>query len=252
MLENKEFESNNFPQSEDVLNQENAPKKQGDFPLWKRAVLLAIGSIGLELIAIIVTFVALGIPKSDRSGAVNLITYSILVVALVGLIASDVTKFIPRFKKWQPYVFGIAFGVGIIITDNAYLNFIDLLYTSSVSVNETNIRSVIDIFPVASVFIFGLVGPLCEELTYRVGLFGLPRKFNRILAYAVSALVFGFLHFTFTATDIVKEFLLLPSYIGSGVALAAAYDLFDLPCSWTAHSINNLWAIITHIIITRM
>lgn len=253
MLENDVNISNSEEQSEPVLNSHYAPKKEDKFPLWKRAVLLGIGSFGLELIAIIVTFLTIGIPKSDRSGAINLITYSIVFVTLISVIFTDIPKrFLPAFKKWQPYVIGIGIGASIIIFDIVYITFVNLFYTAETSANESVIRNVIDVYPIASVFLFGIIGPLCEELTYRVGLFGLLKRVNRALAYVVTGLVFGFLHFSFTSSDIINELIFLPSYIVPGVALAVAYDLFDLPCAWTAHCVNNLWAIIGHIILSRM
>ena len=251
MLENEENISNNESHSEVVLNQDNAPKKEPIFPLWKRGVLLAIGSLGLEALAIIVTFLCIGIPKSDRAGAVNLITYSLLAVALVGFLSVDIKKFLPAFKNWKAYLVGFGLGAGIIVFDIFYINFVNLFYTATTSGNEDNVRSVIDLYPIASVFIFGLVGPLCEELTYRVGLFGLLKRVNRVLAYIATGLIFGLLHFDWTG-DLINELIFLPSYIVPGVVLSLAYDLFDLPCSWTAHAVNNLYAVIGHIIVSRI
>ena len=67
MLKNDLKNPNSDTQSMEVLNQENAPKKSEEFALWKRGVLLAIGLVGLEVTAIIVTFLCIGIPASDRS-----------------------------------------------------------------------------------------------------------------------------------------------------------------------------------------
>ena len=171
---------------------------------------------------------------------------------MLGFLNVDIKKFLPAFKKWKPYVFGLLFGVGVIVFDIVYINFVNLFYTAEVSGNETGVRNVIDLYPVATIFIFGLIGPLCEELTYRVGLFGLLRRVNRVLAYVVTGLVFGLLHFDWMAKDLINELIFLPTYIVPGVILSVAYDLFDLPCSWTAHAVNNLYAVIGHIIVSRM
>ena len=248
MLSNEENIPNNDTQSEEVLNHENAPKKDTQFALWKRGVLIAIGTMGLFAASLFATFFCLGVPSFEREGAISLVTYVLLAGGLVGFISVDIPKFLPAFKKWQPYVVGLGLGIGMILFDMAYLNLIDLFYTTSVGGNETSVRSVIDLYPAACMFIFGILGPLCEELTYRVGLFGLLKKVSRVLAYIVASLVFGFMHFDWTSSDLVNELVILPTYVVSGAILALAYDLYDLPCSWMAHSVNNVWAVFMNIL----
>ena len=252
MLENEENIPNKEHQSEVVLKHENAPKKESDFPYWKRPVLLAVGYAGFVLLTLIVSFMCLGIPQSDQDGAITLISYSLLFVCLIGIVFTDIPKVKKQFTKIKPYAFGILFGIGILLFDFGYSSFVNLFYQSEVGGNETGIRSVIDIFPIASVFIFGIIGPMCEELTYRVGLYGLVKRFNKYLAYAVTGIIFGLLHFDWSAADLVNEAIILPSYVFSGIAFSVAYELFGLPCSWTAHAFNNLFVVIGHIIVTRI
>lgn len=252
MLIEDEKELNEQPQSSEELKcEERAPKKDV-YPLWKRGVLLAIGLVGLNAIAFFVTICLLKMPQPDRNGAINLITYSILFLAMMGFVFVDVPKYIKQFKGWKPYVFGLAFAVGIIMFDIAYSNFVNLFYPINTSSNEASVRSVISLYPISSVFILGILGPLCEELAYRVGLFGLLRRVHRALAYTVTGLVFGLLHFDFTSPDLINELIFLPTYIMPGVILSLAYDLFGLPCSWFAHSLNNLFAIIMNILATKL
>lgn len=249
MLFEEENKPNNEPQSDEVLNQDNTPKKEYKFAMWKRGVLLAIGIIGLNLFALIVSFMVLGLPKSDRSGALNLIVYSFLFVSMMAVIFLDIPKQIKIFKGWKPYVFALAFFGGVIMFNAFYTRIVNLFYPIDTSSNEAGVRNVIDVYPVASIFILGIIGPFCEELAYRVGLFGLLRRVNRVLAYVVTGLVFGFLHFNFRSADIVNEFIFLPTYIVPGVLFAVAYDLFGFPCSFVAHATNNLFAIIGHLIL---
>ena len=110
--------------------------------------------------------------------------------------------------------------------------------------NEEGLRSFIVIYPWMSLFILGFVGPICEELTYRVGLFGLLKRW-KWLAYIVSALVFAFMHFSFDAEGdaMIVELINLPMYIFSGVMFALAYDKFGLSASLTAHIVNNVFAV---------
>ena len=252
MLNEEEKMPNNEQQSEEVLNQENNQKSEPKFAMWKRGVLLAIGIAGLYGFAFLAVFMVQGLPKSDRSASINLIAYSFLFATMMAVVFMDIPKFIHKFKGWKPYVFALAFAGGILVFDIFYTNIVNLFRPIDTSSNEASVRSVIDLYPVASIFILGIIGPLCEELAYRVGLFGLLRRVNRILAYAVTGIVFGFLHFDFTSPDIVNEFIFLPTYIFPGIAFAVAYDLFGLPCSWTAHSINNLFAIIAHLLLNHL
>ena len=109
--------------------------------------------------------------------------------------------------------------------------------------NEDIAEQMIKQYPVICFFILGFIGPICEELTYRFGLFGLLKKKNRILAYIVSALVFGIIHFDFTG-DLIVELLNLPTYIICGALFGLAYDLCGFEASLTAHITNNLYAVI--------
>ena len=252
MLQEEENQVNEQPQSSEELKCEKCAPKKEEYPLWKRGVLLAIGLIGLNAIAFIVTLMLLKMPEPDRSGSINLITYSILFLGMMGFCFVDIPKHIKMFKGWKPYVFGLCFAIGIVLFDIAYSNFVNLFYQTETSGNETAVRSVISLYPVASIFILGIIGPLCEELAYRVGLFGLLRKVHRALAYTVTGLVFGLIHFDFTAANLINELIFLPTYIMPGLVLSLAYDLFGLPCSWFAHSLNNLFAIIMNIIAEKL
>ena len=115
------------------------------------------------------------------------------------------------------------------------------------SENESVLREIIKAFPALSVFVFGIVGPFCEELTYRVGLFGCFKKY-KWLAYLTSIIVFALMHFGFTSPNIIDELVNLPIYLFSGAAFAFAYDKFGLAGSLSAHVTNNLYAIIASII----
>ena len=252
MLQEDENKSNKNEQSTTLLNQENNKNDAPKFALWKRGVLFGIGIIGIELFVYVVALMVIGVPKSDRMAALNLITYAFMFAAMMAVVFLDIPKFLKIFKGWKPYVFGLAFAIGIMFFDIFYTNIINLFRDINTSSNEESVRGVIDIYPVASIFILGIIGPLCEELAYRVGLFGLLRKVNRVLAYIVTGLVFGLLHFHFESGDLINELIFLPTYIVPGVLFSLAYDLFGLACSWTAHTINNVWAILMHILLQQL
>ena len=73
---------------------------------------------------------------------------------------------------------------------------------------------------------------------------------NVFLAYIVTSLVFGLIHFNFFATGdaLINELLNLPSYVISGFLLTLAYDKFGFACSSVAHIVNNLFSIVVSMI----
>ena len=116
-----------------------------------------------------------------------------------------------------------------------------------VNTNEEAAESMILAFPALSIIVLGILGPVCEEITYRYGLFSLLDKKSKILAYILTPLVFAIIHFDFGG-DMIIELLNLPSYIIAGVLLSLAYDKFGFHTAVIAHVINNLYAIIVTLI----
>ncbi len=109
--------------------------------------------------------------------------------------------------------------------------------------------------PVFSFIVFGLIGPFCEEVTYRVGLFGFLGRFNKVVAYLGTALIFGFIHFGWSAIwspaypgHLVVELINLPPYIGAGAAFCFLYDRWGFGAAFLAHATNNVFSVITSMI----
>ena len=251
-MENKENlveEENNLntnEQSEPVLN----TQKEYKFPLWKRIVLFVVGLGGLYLISLLVSIPAIFAPTEYQDPIVNIVTYVILALCLGGIVFVDIPKQVAIFKKWQNYLFGLAIAGAIITFDIIYTTILVYTYPDySIGGNETAVRGIIELLPISSIFVLGIIGPICEELTYRVGLFGALRRVNKILAYVVSTLVFAVIHFRFNAPNIYVELANLPAYIVPGVLLAFAYDKWNFTASMTAHIVNNLYAVIGNIIL---
>ena len=224
-----------------------------EIALWKRGGLLSLGNIfTLTFVAFIILLMLKLARFADADIAVDYICYAVLAVAMVAIVVKDIPKLGKLLKRWEPYVVGIAIGITVISLDNAYIRLINLFYHSGTSGNEEAVRKTIDYYPVAAIFIVGLIGPLCEELTYRTGLFGLLRKWHRIPAYIISGIIFGLIHFKYTSPDILQEFLYLPTYIVPGLLFSVAYDLYGLPCSYIAHITNNLYAVCGYILLQNL
>ena len=105
--------------------------------------------------------------------------------------------------------------------------------------NQNNVVSILTAYPALSIIILGLVGPFCEECTYRLGLFNVLKRWNSAIAYILSALIFGAIHFNWQNIGSAIEWLNLPPYIVSGLLFALAYDKFGFGASYLAHALNN-------------
>lgn len=240
---------NKNEQRSDLLSDKYAPFTNAKLDVWKEALLFAFGNVFvLSLISAIVGAILVSMNEVDKAGAKSLITYAVLFAILAGVIGLDFKKLLPKFKSWVPYVVGLAVGASILLFDQTYMKLVNLFYSTGTGGNETAIRQVIARYPVASIVMFGIIGPVCEELTYRMGMFNLVKRWNRVAAYIVTCVLFGLIHMDFGG-NIATEFIILPTYIAPGLLLSFAYDLYDLPCSLTAHITNNLFVIIGQVIL---
>lgn len=254
------------PKCGEVNKDEDLKEYKNIVPLhWLKQLFLAVGgSIGFQLVSFIIQIIiifALGITKDSSqeellraTALINFISYGILIGALMGTINVDVPKLFKSFAKWVPYVAGLI-GLIAIFAFNFMYNLTLTIIGINIgdNSNESGINSIIGMYPVLSILIFGLVGPICEELTYRVGLFSVLRRVNKWLPYLVVIFVFALIHFDFTAivefdkpsyfTNLINEILNLPLYAFAGFTFSFLYDKFGLASSITAHTLNNLLSI---------
>ena len=110
--------------------------------------------------------------------------------------------------------------------------------------NQTGIVNLTHAYPVFAILIFGIVGPICEEFAYRVGLFTFLRRINRVVAYIATGLIFALIHFDYTSSDLISEFLLIFTYLWAGISLSFTYEIGGVAASTTAHILNNVYSLI--------
>lgn len=221
---------------------------------FKLLVLILTGVLGLIIFSLIGESIAKAIPRLDAnqiSGITNFITYALLFASLLGILNKDIIKLKNSFTNWKSYVYGIIIGFIIIAIQLGYSNIVNLFYNTNVSDNEASLRSFISIYPSLSIIVLCFVGPFCEEIIYRLGLFSFF-KFNKIVAYIISILIFSLMHFNPMSPDIVNELINLPMYILSAIGLTVAFDKLGFAGSLTAHTLNNLWSVIGILIVTNL
>ena len=192
---------------------------------------------------------------ANYSMIVNGIAYAIVFLAMLIILNKDIKEYGRGFKGWKPYLAGLV-GFFALIMVNVVWNFViqAIRPSTGTNANQSTIVSLAISYPVLSILIFGVIGPICEEFTYRIGLFSLTKRLSRVAAYIITPLVFGFIHFGWgsiaTGGDaLIIELLNIPDYILAGVIFAFLYDRFGIGASTTAHVMNNLLSFIQILIL---
>ena len=173
-------------------------------------------------------------------------TYAMMLGCLsIIVLKTRKTEFLSKYKRPLDYVYGFAYAITVIIASLMVGSLISIFHTASDNTNQAAAVLISKNYPLIAFFVLGLFGPICEELTYRVGLYSFLRRINKYLAFAVTIIVFAFIHFDFTAIgtpDIVEELWSLPSYLVAGFILTLAYEHRGPACSMTAHILYNIFA----------
>ncbi len=227
--------------------------------------LFLLGWLGFQVIGIIVMFVVVSIKTASLSsmGYVgealeaelqtylnsaeylawsNYPSYIILFAGLLLILWNQIPKLFPSFKRPVNYLAAIGVAAVCIGFDFLWGFICEQFFETTTNLNQSAIIDMVLYSPVCAILITGIIGPLCEELTYRVGLFGFAKRINRVLAYVVASLLFGLIHIQDYAS--LNEWLSYPGYAFAGLGLAFAYEKFGLATSWTAHSINNIVSVV--------
>lgn len=177
---------------------------------------------------------------------VMLISYLLVAAVLLIILLNSYKVLIPHLKKYQNYLYGLLYGLALIGFSAVYGSLIPSIGNND---NQMMAESLTISYPIFSIIIIGIIGPICEEITYRLGLYSFLSRFNKIAAYIGSALIFAIIHFNFLSSNILVELINLPIYIGSGLLLSFVYDKHGLPGSLVAHITNNLISCIITIVV---
>ena len=225
------------------------PKNMVWLSTWKQIVIFAIGLVGLQLISLLLEFILMVFMDPNSTEFllyINLFRYVIAAGGIACVLIGSFSSFKNSFKKWYPYLIGLG-AVFVIYGFNIYYNLIiNYIYPTSTNANQEAANSLIVSYPVVCVLLLGILGPVVEEFTYRVGLFTFMCRIKKWVAYLVTIIVFALIHFNFFATgeEMINELLNLPTYMFSGAVFCVLYDLFGLSASLTCHITNNLFSIL--------
>ncbi len=100
---------------------------------------------------------------------------------------------------------------------------------------------------VYSAISIGIIGPIVEEISYRICLFGTLRKNHKILSHLITAFLFGFQHISMAVILFNKpeEFVYIFSYMVTSLVWTIAYAKLKTPVPGIAcHMLNNGLSII--------
>lgn len=254
LTEQQTNESSNDNQKQSVCD---------DVTNWKAVVIFLIGIIGLSFLYSFILIAAFrSVENYDLfnvvmnrnnfnkiNGMMQFMTYVFgfcIAYKIVG--EKAIKKIFSKYKEFSIYTRGIVYGF-VLLFAQVVCNIVITIITGPVEENQN--QNVLIELAKASPLFMGIttvvLAPFFEEITYRYSLFGVVHKKSRILAYVVTILVFGLIHFDFncfgSAERMKIEFLNLPSYLISGGILCYAYEKEDsLICSIVAHATNNFIA----------
>jgi len=250
------------------FHREDTPRTFPWLDFKRQLPCFLIGLVGLTILATIIGTIALLICGFQTGSveeakelylstgvqmAVNSLAYVGVFTSLIFVLKPFWKYLLGTFKKYQNVLIGLAIGCSLMIASTVYSSIIGIFYKTSGNVNEQTLQEMIKSFPILSFIVFGFIGPICEEITYRLGLFSFLRRKSRWLSYLVSIVVFAFIHFSFdsliTGGDaLINELINIPVYLISAYLLTLAYEKFGFAASVSAHALNNVVSILLTII----
>lgn len=224
----------------------------------KHIILILIGTIGLTFAQLIFQSIVLSAGGQDflnsakGLGIAIFSAYALVFIGFVLFLFRDNIKIFKLFiSQYKTYLFGLCFGI-LLLATSLILNLVISKLGFVQNENQNSALELVGTYPFLSFIFLGIIGPVVEELTYRVGLFGLIRKYNRLASFIVTASLFALIHFDFnsvsTASALVNELINIPSYFISGVILCYAYEKYGISGCIIAHIFNNCIAVISYII----
>lgn len=210
--------------------------------------LIGFAYIGMLIGEVFFSIFVGALPSDNELFKKTLLLVLVYFTMFVGLCSVPLftrrDEFFGKYKNGIDYLYGLAYAITIICVGTVISALVSFAYSPQDNVNQTMAVSIAKGYPLLAFFVLCFLGPVCEEFTYRVGLYSLLRRINKYLAFAVTTIIFALIHFEFGAEDMVNELWSLPSYLVCGFLLTLAYEHRGPACSMTAHIIYNIFAYI--------
>lgn len=229
-------------------NNERPNSRLSYVPISRQLSLFLVGLFGINVLAIITSLIVSAAVKDDnalRYVLINSINYAVLFAIDMLLLINYYPEIFNPFKKGRTYIAGLV-GFAFLFGGSILISYLMSLAVPTADTGENQYVAIQMVLrnPIVCIIILGFIGPLVEELTYRVGLFTLCKRVSPILAYIVTPLVFAVIHMDFFSDNIINELVALPDYLFAGVMFSVLYDREGFGASYLAHVSNNLLSII--------
>lgn len=232
-------------------------------------IYLVIGYLGISLVAILfsvilIIFIDL-LPVANLDAIHLSITYGSTVVLLIfigTLFKPFIQYLLLCLKDKKGIVEGIIIAVCAFTASYLYSLCSQWIFGNIGSNdNQSSLQVTFEAMPILSFFPIVIFAPICEEFTYRYGLFGLVSRKSKQLAWIITILFFALIHFNFDQlftfiqtgnfAGLKVELINLPAYLIGAAFLTYAYSREEnIVCSITAHSVYNLSQYILMVITT--
>lgn len=176
---------------------------------------------------------------------INVFSYVVFFLCILFVFFRFLRTFLDKIKEYKSYLYGLI-GAIVLVIGSIIINLItNLIYPhSGDNANQVAIVNICKMYPAIAIIFFGIIGPICEEFVYRVGLFSFLKRIHPAVAYTGTAVIFALIHIDFGASDMVLELISLPSYIWGGLCLSFIYEIKGVAASCTSHILNNVYSFI--------
>lgn len=160
------------------------------------------------------------------------LAYWLMGLLYMAVLAGYAKVFIQAFRKMQAkrmrcMLWILAgFAVNLIAANMVVPALLSSLIPVQASANQEKLQHLLLQFPFIMTVNIAVIGPLVEELVYRVGVFRSLAGRSRILAYLVSSLLFGFQHVmeAVVMQQNYSELWYMIPYVCTGLIFAYLYD----------------------------
>ena len=225
-------------------------------PILRQSLLFLVGLLGINFFALLISLIVATTIKDDNALTyliVNSITYVLIFIADIFIVWNYYPELFFTFKKYRTYIAGII-GFGVLLGGSMLIGFImsKAVPQAGTGGNQSVAEMMVIRNPAVCILVLGIIGPLVEELTYRVGLFTLCKRASTILAYALTIIIFTVIHLDFFSGNIVNELVALPDYLFAATIFCILYHREGFGASFLAHALNNLFSVISIIVMRNI
>lgn len=235
------------------FEERNIPKKVAWLSAWQQILIFLVGFAfgGMLFFQLLFSKIfATTIQNNEVLG-----TFLVISLSYVAIFVTEILIMLPRakhflshFKNYDSYLYGIAYAATIYAVSIVVALIMTYGFGATTNGNQGRVETYFDAYPFVSFIIMGIIGPICEEMAFRVGLYSFVRRLNKYVAILVSTLAFIVIHMSFDPETIVNELLNIPSYAVAGILFAIAYEHKGPACSMTAHIVYNSASLILMLI----